>query len=293
MLWPLELAAQTTTRDSTICVAFRTRTFSTGAILSTSVTKVPCGGQARVDTVTIRKTDTLNLGGTPAPVPVDPRGYNCWQARDMTTPSCIDSVKAPLLSQQLVLRAYGQTFGYVRWMWQGRIYPTDPSLPSAGTVIHDTTIVVRQDTLAFFPSITPAYDSVRFTLQPYHASPLWVAAPIALRIDRYFYWWPVVGADSIRFELRDGPTGASHPPAVALPRPTSSSSTAPELPRVSVDTRMPAMPMSGDTLFQDAAGKWWCRGPTCAASLASHNLPVQLSQPPPATLPWILSGRAP
>lgn len=53
LVWPYHLAAQ---RDTTVCTAFRTRTAGNGAVLSTSVAKVACGGAstpARVDTVKV------------------------------------------------------------------------------------------------------------------------------------------------------------------------------------------------------------------------------------------------
>lgn len=52
--WSL-LHAQTVSRDTTVCTAFRTRTLANGAVLSTSVTKVACASapvvQVQVDTV--------------------------------------------------------------------------------------------------------------------------------------------------------------------------------------------------------------------------------------------------
>jgi hypothetical protein len=153
--------------DSTICVSFRTRTTSTGKIATTSVTKVTCGSGATRDTVIVTRVDTLKP--TPAPVPLDPRGYNCWTARDAANPTCITDDKAPTLSQTLVLRSYGMTFGFQRWMWHGVIYPSDPSLtpagrvdtvivkvPVPGPVVHDTVpvIVIRVDTL-YRPAPTP------------------------------------------------------------------------------------------------------------------------------------------
>lgn len=68
--------AQTTTHDSTVCVAFRTRTSTTGAITSTSVAKVGCG-VARVDTITITRTDTVKVTrvdtvATPTPITPTP-----------------------------------------------------------------------------------------------------------------------------------------------------------------------------------------------------------------------------
>jgi hypothetical protein len=237
-------------RDTTVCTAFRTRTAATGAIVTTSVAKVACGGATRVDTVLVTPT--------PAPVPLDPRGYNCWMARDAANPTCIDDAKAPALSQTLVLRQYGQTFGFQRWMWKGAIYPTDPSLtPSPiGSVTHDT-------------------------------------------VTAYRYWQPLVSPDSIRWQA--APASAAPPASVRTPRdtvtvpvvtPPAPSSNAPELPRASVDTRMPDMPLSGDTLYQ-VGGVWWCRGPTCAATRASHGLSVQLTSAPPipSGSAWILTGK--
>jgi hypothetical protein len=121
-------------RDTTVCTAFRTITTATGAIRSSSVAKVSCG-VVRVDTVWQQP---------PSPyIPVDPRGYNCWLVRDATNPTCIDSTQVKALSQTLVLRRYGQTFGYAQWMWHGVLYPTDPTLPAPGQVVHDTRLQRR------------------------------------------------------------------------------------------------------------------------------------------------------
>lgn len=246
LLIPSVLAAQ---RDTTVCTAFRTRTSVNGSILSTSVTKVLCGGSTKTDTVkvpgptvhdTVTKHDTVTVNPTPAPVPVDPRGYNCWARRDETNQTCIPDAQAAASSQVTVLRRYGQTFGYVQWMWRGVIYPSDPSLPGPGTVIHDTvTVPVPGPTV---------HDTVKV---------------------------PVPGP-------RD---------TVYLPTPAPNSRT-PELPRTTVDTRMPDMPLSGDTLYQ-VNSVWWCRGPSCQATLASHGLPVQIAPAPPipAGSSWILTGK--
>lgn len=241
--------AQASARDSTVCAAFRTRTGTNGAIVSTSVAKVACGGTGRVDTVTVVRVDTVKVPVVtpPAPMPIDPRGYNCWQARDATNPTCIPDAQAVSMSNTLVLRAYGMTFGYVRWLWHGVITATDPSLtpgPTPGPPVHDTTTVTR-----------------------------------------YLYWQPVV-SDSIRW--RSATASASAPAAVPVPHDTvrvpvptpSPGGTVPELPRVFLDTRMPVMPLNGDTLYQ-VSGVTWCRGPTCAATRAAHQLPVQVGAAPP------------
>jgi hypothetical protein len=102
---------------------------------------------------------------TPAPVPLDPRGYNCWRARDVTNPTCIDSVEVVPLSQTFVLTRFGQTFGFNQWMWKGVIYAYDPSLPGPGTVRVDTILVpvpgpVVHDTLP--PVVIIRVDSVKY-----------------------------------------------------------------------------------------------------------------------------------
>jgi hypothetical protein len=195
-------------RDSTVCVSFRIRTATTGAIQTTSVAKVVCGGAPRVDTVRI----TL-----PAPPPVH------------------DTITLPGYTQYFYWHpvVFGSLVTY-----QLASRNNDPTPPPSTALPASRTDTVRlRDTLAYFPSITPAFDSVRFTLQPYHASPIWTPAPIALKIDRFFYWWPVVGTDSIRFELREGGTGASHPPSIPVPQVPGSRQV--ELPRVYIDTKMP------------------------------------------------------
>jgi hypothetical protein len=158
LLIPSALAAQ---RDTTLCTAFRVRTSVNGSILSMSTTKVACGAATRVDTVKVPGPvvhDTV--APSPAPQPLDPRGYNCWQARDAANPSCVGDDKAVALSQTLVLHRYGQTFGFAQWMWKGVITAYDPSLPLAGidTVYlpgkRDTIIVVRVDTVRV-PGPTP------------------------------------------------------------------------------------------------------------------------------------------
>jgi hypothetical protein len=220
LLIPSVLVAQ---RDTTVCTAFRTRTSTNGSILSTSVTKVACGGVAKVDTITLP-------GYTQ---------YFYWH---------------PVVVGSQV-------------MYQIASMNNDPTPPPSVTLpatrVDTLRLPARVDTLAFVPSITPAFDSVRFTLQPYHASPIWTPASIYLKIDRYFYWWPVVGTDSIRFELRDGGAGASRPPSIAIPR---ISSTTPELPRgmaamdsmVAASRAADANTASWPHIRQDSTGKWVC-----------------------------------
>jgi hypothetical protein len=178
--WPFALEAQA---DTTVCTAFRVIRANTGRV-TTSVTKVPCGGTTRVDTVLVQPT--------PAPVPEDPRGWNCWTPRDTSTGTCIPDAQAPLSSQTLVLRAQGKTFGYQRYMWRGIITATDPAMPQPGTV--------RVDTVYLPPPAVPP---------------------------------PV-------------------PPPVVTPAPEGAR--LPELPRATVDTRMPAAPAPGGVIIRVPEG---------------------------------------
>lgn len=147
---------------------------------------------------------------------------------------------------------------------------------------------VRLDTVVWYPTIAPTGDSVSYTLMGWHIgipprgfsfprSPVQVG-----RTDTVV----VVHVDTLRLPAVQPP--AVTPPVIAPPDATASR--APELPRVFVETQMPTMLMSGDTLYQ-VAGVWWCRGPSCAATRASHNLPPQSGSPPPPVPPWILAGK--
>jgi hypothetical protein len=98
-----------TTRDTTVCTAYRTRTAASGEIVSTSVTKVPCG---RVHRTAPRD---------------DPNGYDCWLRRDQMKPTCVPEKDAVRESDEAVLRAYGMSPGYTIWMWRGVVTRTDPS----------------------------------------------------------------------------------------------------------------------------------------------------------------------
>lgn len=293
--WPYALAAQ---RDTTVCTAFRTRTALSGAILSTSVAKVACGGAARVDTIAVTRIDTLRdtlrIPLPPAPAPVDPRGYNCWQVRDAIEIACIPDDQAPALSQTKVLRANGKTFGYARWMWKGVAYPTDPSLPTAGAARVDTVTITRRDTLrttdtlTWVPKFTAGADSIRWALEKLLVAP----APIPFPRDKYFYWQPRADPDSIRWTmvLRNAgtPPGAVAYPARPTPTPVSS---APEGPRTFLNTKMPVQPLTGDTLYH-VNGVLWCRGPTCDVTRVRRGLSALQPVPaPPVQFPLILVGK--
>lgn len=105
-------------------------------------------------------------------MPEDPRGWNCWTYRDATTPSCLTDAEAKAASNVAVMYSFGQTFGYRRYMWKGVIYPTDPSLATAGRVdtvtirvpvpgpaVHDTIPVIvpgRVDTVTVVGSVQGA-----------------------------------------------------------------------------------------------------------------------------------------
>jgi hypothetical protein len=270
LLIPSVVGAQTTIRaDSTVCVAFRIITRPTGQIYTTSVNKVACGGKDTVlvtvtkrDTVTLPgRVDTVTVGTTPAPVPLDPRGYNCWMARDAANPTCIDSTKAAPLSQTLVLRAYGQTFGFQRWMWKGVIYPLDPSLPSSGTVrvdtvrvpgpvVHDT--VVRVDTVKVPVVVTPPQTGDVTTIQesPYRIGVFQNGVRIGQIAPNGTQWtaWHKTGATT--FCVNDVAYPSQEAALIGVTAPYTGRDLCappvnpPELPRATVDTRMPPTPGS-------------------------------------------------
>lgn len=110
--------AQGQATDSTICVAFRTRTAATGKVVSSSVAKVACGGAWRVDTVIVKVPgpavhDTLPMVWAP----------NTNAARD-------------------------SVLWYGPYAWPTNSRPTNFKLP-LGPATHDTVrvIVIVHDTL--------------------------------------------------------------------------------------------------------------------------------------------------
>lgn len=113
LLCPVALSAQLVTRDTTIYTATRIRTAANGTVTSISVTKIAEPG----------KTDTVRLAG--------PRDSVAFYPRVVANP-------------------WHFTFDLVRWTGAGT-KPADvafPSLPtSQPTVVHDTVIKVRVDTV--------------------------------------------------------------------------------------------------------------------------------------------------
>jgi hypothetical protein len=177
-----------TGRDTTIYTATRVITAATGKITSVSVNKIALPA-SRVDTVKIPGSVVVRADTV----------HSYWQ---------------------LTLVGGRGIYGLATSVGPK---PANFTLPAArvDTVLRVDTVRLAgpasaHDTLVWAPNISVARDSVRWTL----VSPgVWrppPAYPLTLT-DRYFYWMPVVGADSIRWRVENGPRGASTPPALPLP----------------------------------------------------------------------------
>lgn len=135
--------------------------------------------------------------------------------------------------------------------------------------VHDTTVLV------WSPQTNAARDSVLW----FGPFPWPGARPTNFAIPR-----PAARTDTVPTPspVVIAPPPVVVPPVVTPTIPPPGNALAPELPRDMdrVVTAMPDLPMSGDTLYLVGA-VWWCRGPTCDATRASHNLPAQPGPPPP------------
>lgn len=176
--------AQTVSRDSTVCTAFRVRTGTTGAIISTSITKVTCGGvtTVRVDTVkvpgpTVTVRDTIGIWFQPnlwkdsviwaGPVfipvqsAVKPANFALPRApaplRDTIALTGVWRPGTPLPS----LTVPGGTRYVFGFSSTPGTKPPNIEIPPAGggTVRVDTVTLTRRDTLAWIPGVGSAGDS--------------------------------------------------------------------------------------------------------------------------------------
>jgi hypothetical protein len=162
-----------------------------------------------------------------------------------------------------------------------------------GQTVQDTTVCVAFRTIT---TLTGTIRSTSVTKVPCSTRPDTVTI---VRRDTVNQWWALTitgdrGVYSLATSAQTKPLNFTIPTRVDTVRVPIQNPNTVELPRAYIDSRMPAQPLNGDTLYQVNA-VWWCRGPSCPATLASHSLPVQLTSPPaiPAGAILILTGPNP
>jgi hypothetical protein len=242
LLCPLALSAQVVTRDTTIYTATRIRTAANGNILSISV--------AKIATPAVSKTDTVKIVSPPIHDTVK-----------VATPPIHDTVTVTRVAGRDTVAWWPSqvanrfTFSLVAWD-RGRGQPAPFLIPTI--IVHDTvTLSVVHDTVT-----RVVHDTVMGGPGP--------AAPTY----GYFWWTPSVRYDTVFFipdSSRTRPLALQSPPAKTIIARDVPGSAQP--PRTFMNTRMPVMPIGGDTLYQDPVTHVWkCKGPTCAAAAGRIRL---------------------